>query len=324
MAGGYGKSRNEVESPGPATGPAQPPMGRRRRVRTVGITVSQLTGVLGARIDGLDLGPDMDPAEVADLRSALVAHEVVIVPGQTLSPGEQAGFSHLLGGFSPVPFVQPVPEHPEVIKVVKEASEPEAFNFGGVWHSDFSFLDAPPAFTILHALDVPAVGGDTVWASMTAAHEALESADRERLEEITCVHSASASYSPAQQKLHAGLSGMDIRTSESAEETREHPLLCTHPETGRRSLYFNGTYVRGLRGPGVGDGTESGAAEEKHLLRWLHDFTTHIRFTCRHRWSNGDVVLWDNRSTQHLALNDYPGQRRELHRTTVAGTEPAR
>jgi len=126
----------------------------------------------------------MDPAEVADLRSALVAHEVVIVPSQTLSPGEQVGFSHLLGGFSPVPFVQPVPEHPEVIKVVKEASETEAFNFGGVWHSDFSFLDAPPAFTILHALDVPAVGGDTVWASMTAAHEELEPADRERLEEM--------------------------------------------------------------------------------------------------------------------------------------------
>ena len=125
----------------------------------MGITVSQLTGVLGARIDGLDLGPDMNPAEVADLRSALVAHEVVIVPGQTLSPGEQAGFSHLLGGFSPVPFVQPVPEHPEVIKVVKEATEPEAFNSGGVWHSDFSFLDAPPAFTILRALDLLAVGG---------------------------------------------------------------------------------------------------------------------------------------------------------------------
>ena len=109
----------------------------------MGITVSQLTGVLGARIDGLDLGPDMDPAEVADLRSALVAHEVVIVPGQALSPGEQAGFSHLLGGFSPVPFVQPVPEHPEVIKVVKEASETEAFN----WIAQLS----PELFKVDHA-----------------------------------------------------------------------------------------------------------------------------------------------------------------------------
>jgi len=218
--------------------------------------------------------------------------------------------------------VQPVPEHPEVIKVVKEASEPDAFNFGGVWHSDFSFLDAPPAFTILHALDVPDVGGDTVWASMSTAHDQLPEEMRQTLDQVTGVHSASASYSPAQQGLHSGLSGMDIRTSETAHETREHPLLVTHPESGKRSLFFNGTYVRGLRGPGIGDGTDAGVDQEKKLLRWLHEFTTHVRFTFRHRWSDGDVVLWDNRTTQHVALNDYAGQRRELHRTTVAGPEP--
>ena len=169
---------------------------------TSGVRISRLTGVLGARLDGVALSPDMDPDDLAVLRSALVDHEVLVVPGQALSPGEQAGFSHLLGDYSPVPFVQPVPEHPEVIKVVKEASETEAFNFGGVWHSDFSFLDAPPAFTVLHALDVPDVGGDTVWASMTAAHDQLPADMREQFEEITCVHSASASYSPAQQELH--------------------------------------------------------------------------------------------------------------------------
>ena len=284
--------------------------------------VSPLTGVLGARVDELDLTPDLAAAEVAALRSALLEHEVVVVPGQSLTPLEQAHFSHLLGNYSPVPFVQSVPEHPEVIKVVKEATEPEAFNFGGVWHSDFSFLDAPPAFTILHALDVPEVGGDTVWASMTNAFEALPQEMARRLEGVTCVHSASASYSPAQQELHSGLSGMTIRTSESAEATQEHPLLCTHPETGKRSLFFNGTYVRGLRGIGIGDGSESGAKEELRLLRWLHEFSTHVRFTFRHRWANGDVVLWDNRSTQHVALNDYAGHRRELNRTTVAGSEP--
>jgi taurine dioxygenase len=284
--------------------------------------VSRLTGVLGAQADGVTLSPDMEPELVAELRAALVAHEVLVVPDQRLSPEEQAEFSHLLGDYSPVPFVQPVPEHPEVIKVVKEAIEPEAFNFGGVWHSDFSFLDAPPAFTVLHALDVPDVGGDTVWASMTAAHDQLPEEMRQEFEAITCVHSASASYSPAQQSLHSGLSGMDIRTSKSAEETREHPLLVTHPESGRRSLYFNGTYVRGLRGPGIGDGTDGGAHEERRLLAWLHEFSTHVRFTFRHRWSDGDVVLWDNRTTQHVALNDYAGQRRELNRTTVAGPEP--
>lgn len=261
----------------------------------------------------------MGPELLAEIRRALIKHEVLVVPQQSLTPTDQAEFSHLLGDYSPVPFVQPMSEHPEVIKVVKEATEPEAFNFGGVWHSDFSFLNPPPSFTVLHALDVPTVGGDTVWASMTAAHDALTEEQRKRFDQMTCIHSASASYSPAQQELHAGLSGMDIRTSESAEETQEHPLLVTHPESGRRSLFFNGTYVRGLRGPGVGDGTDAGAAEEHNLLKWLHEFSTHIRFTFRHRWSNGDVVMWDNRVTQHVALNDYGGQRRELHRTTVAG-----
>ena len=281
-----------------------------------------LTGILGARATGIDLrklGADDEGA--ADLRAAICAHEVPVVPGQDLSPADQTAFSHSLGPYSPVPFVQPVDGHPEVIRVVKEATEPEAFNFGGVWHSDFSFLPAPPAFTILHAIDVPDVGGDTVWASMTAAHDALEGGVRERLGGVTAIHSASASYSPAQQGLHAQLSGMDIRTSEDALETQRHPLLCTHPETGRRSLYFNGTYVRGLEGPGI-DGSD-GPGGERALLDWLHEWTTHIRFTFRHRWSKGDVVIWDNRSTQHVALDDYRGQRRELTRTTVAGSAPA-
>ena len=291
-------------------------------VKQMSIEISPLTGILGARADGVTLSSSMDPDLVAAVRLALVENEVLVIPGQDLSPAEQAGFSHLLGAYSPVPFVQPVPEHQEVIKVVKEASEPDAFNFGGVWHSDFSFLEAPPAFTVLHALDVPSVGGDTVWSSMTAAHDALPDDVREALDDVVAVHTASASYSPAQQELHAGLSGMNIRTSESAHETRRHPLLVTHPESGKRSLFFNGTYVRGLHGKGIGDGTESGGREERRLLRWLHDFTTHVRFTFRHRWSNGDVVLWDNRTTQHVALNDYGGLRRELNRTTVAGSAP--
>ena len=111
---------------------------------------------------------------------------------------------------------------------------------------------------------------------------------------------------------------MDIRTSPEAEKTQEHPLVCTHPETGIKSLFFNGTYVRGLRGPEI-----SSSEDEEHLLLWLHNWTTHVRFTFRHRWANGDVVIWDNRSTQHVAINDYAGQRRELNRTTVAGEIPS-
>ena len=276
--------------------------------------ISPLTGVLGARVDEVELSPTMLDDLVEELHQALCEHEVLVVPGQDLSPAEQAGFSHLLGGYSPVPFVQPVPEHPEVIKVVKEATEPEAFNFGGVWHSDFSFLDAPPAFTILHALDVPAVGGDTVWASMTAAHDALPAEMRDLFEGVTCVHSASASYSPAQQDLHSGLSGMDIRTSESAEATRDHPLVCTHPETGRKALYVNSgftTRIRGMR-----------SAESRATLDFLYQHIQHPDFQCRFSWRPNSIAFWDNRCAQHHATFDYYPQVRHGYRVTIAGDRP--
>ncbi|CAI8302812.1 MAG: (R)-phenoxypropionate/alpha-ketoglutarate-dioxygenase [Acidimicrobiales bacterium AG-410-I20] len=279
--------------------------------------IEPLTGVIGARITGIDL-QNVDEPAAKELRENICRHQVVVIPDQSLSPKEQTEFSHQLGPYSPVPFVQPIPNHPEVIKIVKKASEVNAFNFGGVWHSDFSFLETPPAFTILHSIDVPVTGGDTVWTSNSAAYEALDSESKSKFESVTCIHSASASYSPKQQNLHSALTGMDIRTSTEAEKTQEHPLVCTHPETGIKSLFFNGTYVRGLRGPEI-----SSSEDEEHLLLWLHNWTTHVRFTFRHRWANGDVVIWDNRSTQHVAINDYAGQRRELNRTTVAGEIPS-
>ena len=275
--------------------------------------ISPLTGVLGARVDEVELSPTMLDDLVEELHQALCEHEVLVVPGQDLSPAEQAGFSHLLGGYSPVPFVQPVPEHPEVIKVVKEATEPEAFNFGGVWHSDFSFLDAPPAFTILHALDVPAVGGDTVWASMTAAHNALPAEMRDLFEGVTCVHSASASYSPAQQDLHSGLSGMDIRTSESAEATRDHPLVCTHPETGRRSLFLAANSTTRIVGLSEG--------ESDLLLTFLLSHIQLPEFHCRFRWEPNSIAFWDQRCTVHYAIPDYKEQR-TMYRLSIDGDKP--
>ncbi len=276
------------------------------------LNVEPLTGVLGARISEIDIKTDLDTELLASLRNAICEFEVVIIPDQSITPNEQVEFSHMLGPYSPVPFVKPIDEHPEVIKVVKENTEPEAFNFGGVWHSDFSFLSKPPAFTILYAIDVPMTGGDTVWASTTAAYHHLDDSMKNRLHEITGIHSASASYSPDQQDLHSQLSNMTIETSETANSTQEHPLVCKHPETGKPSLFFNPTYVRGLKCP------ESETGKEEDLMKWLSQWTTGIQFTFRHKWSPGDLVIWDNRSTQHIALNDYKGARRELNRTTVS------
>jgi taurine dioxygenase len=209
-----------------------------------------------------------------------------------------------------------MPDHPEVIRVVKEADEGDAFNFGGAWHSDFSFLERPPSYTLLHAVDVPRTGGDTVFTSMVAALEHLPADLRAIVDQPDArgVHTARDAYAPKLQALHDGLRSMDIQTDESANEAREHPLVCTHPTSGRPVLFFNQTYVRDLAGV---DG------DTRALMHRLHDHSTDHRFTVRHRWRDGDLVIWDNRATQHLALNDYRGHRRELHRTTVEGTAPA-
>lgn len=279
------------------------------------LTITPLTGVIGARIDGVDLSVDLPDETIARIRRAACEHGVVVFGGQHLTPERQVAFTRRLGPDAPVNFVEPLAGHPGVIKVLKEAEDGEAFNFGGAWHSDFSFEPAPPSFTILHALDVPPYGGDTVWASMYAAYDTLSEEMKQRLSGLTALHTARDAYSPKMQKVHDGLSRMRIVCDERANDVHGHPLIRTHPETGRKVLWFNSAYVRDLTGGNDVD-------EVEPLLQWLHHHTTNIRFTVRHRWSNGDVAMWDNRCTQHLALNDYAGFRRELHRTTVAGEIP--
>ena len=276
--------------------------------------ITRLTGVMGARIDGVDVRR-LDDQGLAGLRAAVCEHEVVVLPGQSLTAHEQVGFSHRLGPAADSPFIEPSAEHPEVIKVLKEARDGNAFNFGGAWHSDFSFQKAPPSFTVLFALDIPEFGGDTCFSSMTKAYDALSPEQKAGFLSVSAVHTARDAYSPRMQAVHSGLSGMSIVCDESAHEVTLHPLVRVHPETGKSILFYNRAYVRDL--VGVHDG-----AEKTKLMEWLHLHTTDARFGYRHRWTRGDLVIWDNRSTQHYALNDYAGFRRELHRTTVAGEVP--
>jgi taurine dioxygenase len=287
----------------------------------VGVEVTPVTGIIGAEVTNVDLAAELSEPVIDDLvgelAEALDRFHVVVLPGQQLAPEQQVELSHRFGPPSQTPFVATMPDHPEVIRVVKEAEEADAFNFGGAWHSDFSFLDRPPSYTLLHAVDVPAYGGDTVFTSMVAALEHIPGDLRAPVEQpgVRGVHTAKDAYSPKLQFLHDGLGHMDIRTDESANDLRTHPLVCTHPTSGRPVLFFNQTYVRDLEG--IDPATVPG------LLRRLHQHSTDHRFTMRHRWRDGDLVIWDNRATQHLAVNDYGGQRRELRRTTVEGTVPA-
>lgn len=279
------------------------------------IAVQPLTGIFAAEITGLDLDALSDE-QLTELRAAICRYEVVVIRGQNLDPSQQSRFSSRLGPFGEVPFIATMDEFPEVIRVVKEADEGAAFNFGGAWHSDFSFQLEPPSFTILSAVDVPPWGGDTCFASMTAAWNALHEPMQDRLRRVDAVHSARDAYSPKMQALHTGMSGMAIVCDESANDVQVHPLVTRHPETDREILFFNRAYVRDI----VGLENE----EAQSLINFLHGHTTDVKFTYRHRWLAGDVVIWDNRSTQHVALNDYAGFRRELRRTTIAGRQPLR
>lgn len=275
--------------------------------------VERLTGVLGARVEVDDLKTLTDK-QLGALREVICEHEVVFIPGQRMSALEQVAFSRRLGPAAESPFIEPSPDHPEVIKVLKEASDGNAFNFGGAWHSDFSFLKTPPSFTVLHGLDIPPYGGDTLWSSMTAAYQALSPQQKEQCQSLLAVHTARDAYSPKMQAIHSGLSSMNIVCDETANDVCVHPLITVHPETRKPVLFYNRAYVRDLVGI---DGEE-----KLKLMEWLHLHTTDAKFTVRHKWAVGDVAIWDNRSTQHYALNDYAGFRRELHRTTIAGSEP--
>jgi taurine dioxygenase len=279
------------------------------------IKAQPLTGVFAAEISGINLA-SLSDGDLAELRAVMCAHEVVVVRGQTLEPAQQSAFSARLGPFGEVPFIATMDEFPEVIRVVKEADEGAVFNFGGAWHSDFSFQNEPPSFTILSAVDVPPWGGDTCFASMTAAWNALHEPMQIRLRALNAVHSARDAYSPKMQALHTGMSGMQIVCDESANDHRVHPLVPVHPETGKEVLFFNRAYVRDIE--------EMPNDEAQSLMSFLHLHTTDVKFMYRHRWQSGDVVIWDNRSTQHVALNDYAGFRRELRRTTIAGESPQR
>ena len=293
------------------------------------VIITPLTGVFAAEVRGLDVrdvARDVDDRRLDALRAAACQHEVLVIRDQNLGPAEQSAFSRRLGPSAETPFVATMSDFPDVIRVVKEADEGAAFNFGGAWHSDFSFLEFPPSFTILAAVDVPPWGGDTVFASMTSAWAALSGDTQARIRQLDGIHTARDAYSRRMQPLHSGMRGMNIVCDDTADEVRRHPLVTRHPETGREVLFFNRAYVRDLVSSVRDDGSEEelSSDEAAELLRWLHEHTTDVRFTYRHRWVAGDVVMWDNRSVQHNALNDYAGFRREMRRTTVVGQRPAR
>lgn len=264
----------------------------------------------GATVTGVDLAGPLDTELVADIRRAWLEHRVLAFREQAMDDDALERFTLAMGGFGEDPFFAPLAGRAHIAAVRREADESTPL-FAENWHSDWSFLARPPAGTCLLAIDIPPIGGDTLFADQHSAWEALPAARQRELEGLTAVHSARYAYAPqgTYGVKDAGRS-MDIRPSDAAMATQRHPLVITHPETGRRAFFSALGYIIGIESlPG---------SEATELLRELYAWQTQDQFVYRQVWEPDMLVLWDNRAVLHRATGGYEGHRRELHRTTIA------
>ena len=272
------------------------------------IQVLPIAGALGAEISGVDLATDLADETVAEIRGAWLEHLVVFFREQSLEPAEFIAFARRIGDPVEYPFVKGIDGFPDIIAVTKLPHE--TVNFGGIWHSDTVYLDRPPMATMLIAREVPPFGGDTLYASMYAAYEALSPRLQQLLDELTAVsNSALADVSKTREDRI-----LDSGAGPEAEYRAAHPVVRTHPETGRRALYVNIAHTERF----VGMTTE----ESRPLLEYLFAHSVRPEFTCRFRWHVGSLALWDNRCAMHNPVNDYHGHTRRMHRITLAGDVP--
>jgi taurine dioxygenase len=278
------------------------------------VAITSVAPACGADVTGIDLREPTDET-IAVLQGALADHSVLFVRDQALAPEQQVALTRRFGTVLRVPYIAHLSEHPDVIAVLKEADERRISTFGGTWHSDFSFLDEPPSLTLLHAIELPDVGGDTLWSSQYAAYEALSPAMQQLLNPLRAIQTAwpHGTRGPGPGTA-VSRSVVMTRNDPSADREIAHPVVRVHPVTGRRALFVNPVYTQRFEGMTV---------DESHpLLQFLFDHAVRTEFTCRLRWTPGTLAIWDNRCLLHLAINDYDGSRRLLHRTTVAGDVP--
>jgi len=267
----------------------------------------KMIGALGVERWGCDLeGVDRD-----SLLADLDRHQLLVIRDLKLEPRSLTAFAARLGELDVYPFAEPMDGYPHVVRVVKDVADTS--NFGGAWHTDTAYMPEPPAVTLLYAVETPVEGGDTLFADMFGAYERLSSGFRNLLASLTghntsrLVHETDSDY--------AAVAGQSVELKLSSVTTEaDHPLVTGHPRTGRAALFFSLIHTERF----VGMSRE----ESTPLLQQLHAVATEPSNTTRLRWVPGTLAIWDNRSVQHYPLNDYPGQRREMHRVILKGGRP--
>jgi alpha-ketoglutarate-dependent taurine dioxygenase len=271
------------------------------------IEVRPIAGALGAEIHGVDMAKDLGAEMVGEVRQALLDHLVIFLREQNVTPHQQLAFARKFGEPIEYPQLKGLPESPMITPVVK--LEHERNNFGGIWHSDTTYLPAPPMGSMLLAREVPPYGGDTMFANQYLAYESLSDGLRQTLDVLIGVSSsfkADVTRTREDRMKDPGATPKQL--------TAEHPIVRTHPETGRKALYTSVAHTAHIKG-----WTEK---ESLALLEFLWEHQTRPEFTCRFQWRVGSLAFWDNRCAMHNPINDYHCFRRVMHRITLAGDKP--
>jgi taurine dioxygenase len=271
------------------------------------IQPNPIAPALGAEIGGIDLCHDLDDDVTAEIRRALLTYRVIFFRDQDITPDQHLAFAGRFGDLVDYPMVDGLDGYPGIVPVIKLADE--THNFGGIWHSDTTYLAQPPMGAILVARGLPPEGGDTLFANMVMAYETLSGAMKELLDDLVAVNS-SAKGAVAKSREDRQKDMDDV----PEPLVSEHPVVRTHPETGEKALYVNIGHTIAIHGM---NDEESGP-----LLDFLFAHQRQEEFSCRFQWRPGSVAFWDNRSTQHYPLNDYHGHQRLMHRITLAGDTP--
>ena len=273
------------------------------------IRMQPLSAALGAEISGVDLSSPLDDTLVAELRHAFLAHLVIFLRDQSLTPEQFLGFARTMGEPSEYPMVKGLDGYPEITEVIKK--EDERVNFGGVWHSDTTYLERPPMGTMLLAREVPPVGGDTLFANMILAYESLSPGLRCLLDGLTAINTSDKDMAAATRadriRERPGEAGDSVNTA-------EHPIVRTHPETARKALYVNPGHTVRIAG--------FSEEESAPILEYLYAQQIRPEFTCRFRWRRGTLAIWDNRCCMHYPHNDYAGETRAMQRVIIEGETP--
>ena len=267
--------------------------------------IHKLTEFFGAEITGADV---RDPEQFADIRQAFIDNAFIVLRGQHITPEEHLTFARRFGPINVNRFVSAVPDYPEIAQVIKEPDQTTAI--GEIWHTEHSYDREPAMCSILHAVEVPPSGGDTLFASATAAYDALSDEMKQKLDGLSAWNSSTHAFGASQAKSESARTGR-IGNADAATQNTLHPVVIRHPLSGRKAIYVNPRFTTRIEG--------LSEDESEKLLTEIYTHCHKPEFQTRISWRRGDVTMWDNRATWHKAINDYHGYRRCMHRITVDG-----